>query len=186
MIWKSPFGNLIIHCFTDRVNVEVRASHLETSKVRQMIIPFDMFSVHIAVINDAIVLHIRHRQVQYVGCLLHMLVCMIKSSYYIIDILLTCMYYDNFIVQYSTSSWLLCGNVSSVSNDMKDMIYIHIQGLSSHINLMSLGGAFFFILGMSAPGNNMITSWYGNAFRITGPLCRELTIHLWFPITNGQ
>ena len=32
----------------------------------------------------------------------------------------------------------------------------------------------------------MITSWNGNIFRVTGPLCREFTGHWWIPLTKAS
>ena len=32
----------------------------------------------------------------------------------------------------------------------------------------------------------MMTSWNGNIFRVTGPLCGEFTGHRWIPLTNAS
>ena len=32
----------------------------------------------------------------------------------------------------------------------------------------------------------MMTSWNGNIFRVTGPLCREFTGHRWIPLTGAS
>ena len=33
---------------------------------------------------------------------------------------------------------------------------------------------------------NMMTSSYGNIFRVTGPLCGEFTGHQWIPLTKAS
>ena len=38
----------------------------------------------------------------------------------------------------------------------------------------------------SSPGIFMMTSSYGNIFRVTGPLCGEFTGHRWIPPTNAS